>query len=91
MDKDKVENYNKSGKSRRKIFKLNEDDVLEILTEHLALENGFKTFASRGMLLGTLDKNFRAVVVIGDLDDDDVASLDLTSIDKDTKFNGTHT
>jgi hypothetical protein len=79
------------GKSqKRKIFKYNQDDILEILTEYLAEENGFDTFQSKAILMGSPGKDLRLIAVIGDLDDDDISNLDLEELDKEIDFNGSH-
>lgn len=76
--------------NKRKTFKFNEDDILEILTEYLAEENGFETFQSRAILLGTPGKDLRLISVIVDLENDDISKLDLEDIDNKIKFNGSH-
>lgn len=79
-----------SQSDNRKIFKYNEDDILEILSEYLAEENDFNTFQSRELLLGTPDKDLRLIAVVSDLEDDDIAKLDLEDIDKKMDYNGSH-
>ncbi|MGM0885261.1 MAG: hypothetical protein ACQEXQ_29990 [Bacillota bacterium] len=76
--------------NKRKTFKFNEDDILEILTEYLAEESGFGTFQSRAILLGTPGKDLRLISVIGDLEDDDISKLDLEDIDNKIEYNGSH-
>ncbi|MGF9977303.1 hypothetical protein [Viridibacillus arvi] len=76
--------------NKRKIFKYNEDDILEILSEYLSEENGFDTFYSRSIILGTPGKDLRLVAVIGDLDDINIAKLNLEEIEKESDYNGTH-
>ncbi|MCQ6276628.1 hypothetical protein JMM81_17075 [Bacillus sp. V3B] len=77
-------------KKKQKIFKYNQDDILEILTEHLAEEGGFDTFQSKAILLGTPDKDLRLITVIGELDDDGITDIDLDEIDKSMDYNGSH-
>src|SRR3989339_2184420 len=72
------------------LFKYNEDDILEILTEYLAEKNGFGTFSSRAMLLGTPNKDLRVIAVVGEIEDTSIGNLDLEDIDKEMSFNGTH-
>jgi len=79
-----------SQSEKRKIFKYNEDDILEILSEYLAGENGFNTFQSRTLLLGTPGKDLRLIAVVGELEDDDITNLDLEDIDKEMDYNGSH-
>lgn len=75
---------------KRKIFKYNEEDILEILSEYLAEENGFDTFQSRAILVGESNKNLRAIIVIGDSEDDEISKLNLENIDSNIGFNGSH-
>ena len=81
---------NKEILSKRKIFKYNEDDILEILSEYLAEENGFDTFQSRVVLIGEANKDLRLVAVIGELEDDDINNINLDEIDSKREFNGSH-
>lgn len=76
--------------NKRKTYKFNEDDILEILTEYLAEESGFETFRSRAILLGTPGKDLRLISVISDLEDDDISKLNLEDIDNKIEFNGSH-
>ncbi|MEH7073788.1 hypothetical protein [Neobacillus drentensis] len=79
-----------SVKDKRKVFKYNEDDILELLSEYLADENGFDTFRSKTILKGTPNKDLRLIAVIGELEDDNISKLDLDDIDKSIEFNGSH-
>ncbi|MEH7159354.1 hypothetical protein [Neobacillus drentensis] len=79
-----------SVKDKRKVFKYNEDDILELLSEYLAEENGFDTFRSKTILKGTPNKDLRLIAVIGELEDDNISKLDLDDIDKSIEFNGSH-
>ncbi|MEY9975195.1 hypothetical protein [Lysinibacillus sp. RC79] len=79
-----------SQNDKRKIFKYNEDDILEILSEYLGDETGFDTYQSTAMLLGTPGKDLRLVAVIGNGDDDDITKLNLEDIDNEIDYNGTH-
>lgn len=76
--------------SKRKIFKYNEDDILEILSEYLAEAYGFDTFQSNVILIGESNKNLRMIAVIGDLEDDDIRNIDLDKLDNEMEFNGSH-
>ncbi|QOR65954.1 hypothetical protein IM538_19445 [Cytobacillus suaedae] len=77
-------------KMKRKVYKYNQDDILEILTEHLAEEGGFETFQSKAIFLGTPGKDLRLITVVGELDDDDINEIDLDEIDKSMDYNGSH-
>jgi hypothetical protein len=70
--------------------KLNEDDVLEILTEYLAKESGYGTFNARAILLGTPCVDLRAIVIIGELEDESIDLMDLDKMDREIKYTGTH-
>lgn len=50
-----------SRSEKRKIFKCNELDIWEILSEYLVVENGFNTFQSSTLLLGTPGKDVRLI------------------------------
>lgn len=78
-----------TGKDRM-LFKYNEDDILEILSEHLAEVSGYEKFRSRAILLGKPDKDLRLLCVVGDLEDEEIDNIDLEELDKNMDFNGTH-
>lgn len=79
-----------ANKNERKIFKFNQDDILEILLEHLGEETEFGTYQSSGMLIGTPGKDLRLIAIIGDLDDMGINHLNLEEIEKEMDYNGTH-
>jgi hypothetical protein len=81
---------NRNQIKEKKIFKYNEDDILEIITEYLASENGFETFGTKAILLGTANKDLRVVVVISEFEDDSVNAMDLEQMDNEMNFNGSH-
>ena len=76
--------------SKRKIFKFNEDDILEILSEYLAEESGFDTYQSKVVLIGEPNKDLRMIAIIGELDDDDIEKLDIDKIDIELEYNDSH-
>ncbi|MDF2788860.1 MAG: enoyl-CoA hydratase/carnithine racemase [Neobacillus sp.] len=76
--------------SNRKIFKFNEDDILEILSEYLAEEHGINLFRSKIMLKGEANKDIRMIAVIGDLEDEEISKLNLDDIDEVMDYNGSH-
>ncbi|WP_233516698.1 hypothetical protein [Paenibacillus curdlanolyticus] len=87
----KEKNNKKSKYQEIKYIKYNQDDILEILTEALAKENGFGTFYSKAMLLGTLGKDLRLIAVIGELEDDEkIELINLNELDENMNYNGTH-
>lgn len=75
---------------KRKVFKYNEDDILEILSEYLAEEHGFDTFQSRAIILGTPGKDLRLIAVISDEDDNDITKLNLEDVDNEVDYSGSH-
>ena len=72
-----------------KYFKYNKDDILEILTEMIAKENGFGTFNSYSDLIIDDDKVF-FVGAIGKLEDNAVEKVDLNKLYHEMEYNGTH-
>jgi hypothetical protein len=73
-----------------KVFKYNEDDILEVLLEYLAEKNGFNLYSSKGILLGLPGKDLRLIAVLGDLEDETVDYFDLDEADQSMDYNGTH-
>lgn len=76
--------------SKVKLHKLNQDDLLEILTEFLAEGDGYGTFSSRAIIIGTPDVDLRAIVAVGDLGDENIKDISLEEIDRTMDFNGSH-
>lgn len=76
---------------KRKIFKLNEDDILDIVTEYLAGEYSYDTYQSMALITGDPGENLRVVAVIGDFDDEEMNQLDLEKLDQKIDYNGTIT
>lgn len=74
----------------RKLFKYSEDDILEILIEHLAQQNSYGTFNSKAKLIGKPGKDLRLIAVIGNMDDFDINKIDLDNLDEKLSFNGSH-
>ena len=72
-------------------FKYNQDDILEILTEYLAKENGYGTFYSKATVLGSPGVDLRFLVALGTLDEDEfVEKVDFEILDTNLDFNGSH-
>lgn len=72
------------------MIKLNEDDILEILTEHFAKQYGFNEFNARGIVIGESGNNLRFVAVVGESEDTSIQRINLTEIDEKIDFNGSH-
>ena len=70
-------------------FKYNKYDILEILTEFLAVENGFSTFSSNSNLIIDNGEIF-FVGVIGELEDKEVDNIELDKVYTKMEYNGTH-
>lgn len=73
----------------KKYFKYNKYDILEILTETLAVENGFGTFSSNSNLIIDNGEIF-FVGVIGELEDEEVDNIELDKVYSQMEYNGTH-
>jgi len=76
--------------TKQVVFKYNEDDLLEILTEHLAKENDFGEFCARAVIVGTPGKDLRMIAIIGDSEDDSIRSENLEELDEKMEYNGSH-
>lgn len=73
----------------RKQFKLNKDDILEIVIEALAQDYRFETFSARADLI-VEDGEVYFVGVIGEEDDHDVFEVNLDALYTEIEYNGTH-
>ena len=62
---------------------------MEILTEYLAVENGFGAFSSKSVILGKPGEDLRLIAVVGD-PDNDLEEYKPEDIDKSMNFNGDH-
>lgn len=76
--------------SKIELYKLNQDDILEILTEYLAQLNGLDTFSSKAIIIGTPNKDLRVITAVGELEEENLYSLDLEEVDRKIDFNGSH-
>jgi hypothetical protein len=81
--------HNKRKPKGTMLFKYNEDDILEILSEYLAEANGYGTFSSKAIIHGIPGIDLRLIAVIGDVDDD-LKEYSFEEIDKSMDFNGDH-
>lgn len=70
-----------------KFFKLNEDDILEIVSEYVAEKTGIKEFSSKSIALGTPLQDLRVIVAVSN---ESLSDIDLLSVDKEIEFNGEH-
>ncbi|MED3954657.1 hypothetical protein P4603_21440 [Priestia aryabhattai] len=76
--------------SKRKYFKYNEEDILEILSEYLYADCNSETIGSKAILLGEPGKDLRLVAVVGDGEDEKLYETDLEEVDQKIDFNGSH-
>ena len=76
--------------NKRKYFKYNEQDILEILSEYLHTNANSESINSQAILLGETAKDLRLVAVVGDSEDEELFETDLEEIDKKIDFNGSH-
>ena len=68
-------------------FKLNKDDILEIVSTFIAEKTGINEFTTKSIILGTSSEKLRMVVAVGD---SDLSDVNLEEIDKNIDFNGEH-
>jgi len=72
-----------------KYFKLDEDDILEILIEHF--QDQYSEFdCARGIIFGNPANDLRFVVVLGEDCDEIIREIDLKEVDKAIEYNGFH-
>lgn len=69
------------------LFKLNEDDILEIVSEYVAQKTDIKEFSSKSIALGTPSKDLRIIVAVSG---ESLSDIDLVSLDKEIEYNGEH-
>lgn len=69
------------------LFKLNEDDILEIVSEYVAEKTGIKEFWSKSIALGTPAKDLRIIVAVSS---ESLSHIDLVDVDKEIEYNGDH-
>lgn len=73
------------------IKKLNEDDILEILTEYLLEKEFMNCESSRSILLGAPGKDLRFICILGKEDvSSEIVKCDIMEIDKKYNYNGDH-
>ena len=69
------------------LFKLNEDDILEIVSEYVAEKTGIKEFSSKSIALGVPSKDLRVIVAVSN---ESLSDIDLFSVDEEIEYNGEH-
>ena len=74
---------------KRTYFKLNIDDVMEIVSEHLAEKSGYKTFGTNTRIFSD-EKNWNMIIVIGEVDDLEIHKINMNELNEKLEYNGTH-
>ena len=74
---------------KRKYFKLNIEDVIDIVTESLAISEGFDTFSTKSGVMSE-NGNWYLIVAVGEADDLKIGELDIAELGKSIEYNGTH-
>ena len=75
--------------SKIRYFKLNQDDIMEIVSEHIAARCQKRCFQTQSLLLGEPGKDLRMLIAVGKNND----HLDFDTfyeLDKTMPFNGDH-
>lgn len=65
-----------------KVFKYNQDDILEILIERLGEELELDSFLNNAVIVGTLGEDLRLIAAVGDEDNSNIGKLKLFGMDK---------
>lgn len=73
----------------RTYYKLNIDDVIEIVSDYLAENSGYKTFATNTRVFED-EGNWNMVIAIGEADDFEIHKIDMEELNKNIKYNGIH-
>lgn len=73
---------------KRQYFKLNEDDILGIVSDYLSTQVAFETFDSKLQFIENEQGDYRIIAAYGELEDEGIASLDFEKLDEELDFNG---
>ena len=73
--------------AKRQYFKLNEDDILGIVSDYLSTQVDFNTFNSRVSFVENEDNEYRIIAAYGELEDESIDEIDFEVLDKTLKFN----
>ena len=74
----------------KKVFKYNEDDILEFMTESLAAQLGFAEFSAKAIFMGEAGKDLRMVLVLGEAADETMEKVDTNALDIMIEYNGSY-
>ena len=70
-----------------KIFKLNEDDIMSLISKVVAEKMGFEEYSSKSLILGTVSQDLRLIIAVSP---NSVQNVDLIELDRNMEFNGEH-
>ena len=73
----------------RTYYKLNIDDVIEIVSDYLAENSGYKTFATNTRIFED-EENWNMVIAIGEAEDLEIHNINMEEINKSISYNGIH-
>lgn len=73
---------------KRQVFKLDEEDISEILISYLTENHVAEDFQYQAIstIIGTPGEDLRYVAVLGDTDDEDFPNVDLAEEDSQSEF-----
>ncbi len=74
---------------KRKFFKLNIDDVMEIVSEYLATSEGFECFSTNTKIVEENGKWYM-VIAIGNLEDKGIDYINMEELSQKIEYNGNH-
>lgn len=74
---------------KRTYYKLNEEDVMEIVSEYLAEQAGYKTFGTNTRIFSD-GESWNMVIAIGEADDMGIHRIDMEKLNSELEYNGTH-
>lgn len=74
--------------AKRQYFKLSEDDILGIVSDYLSTQVDFGTFNSKISFIENEERQYRMIAVYGELEDDEIDTVDFEKLDKELDFNG---
>ena len=66
---------------KRTYYKLNEEDVMEIVSEHLAEQAGYKTFGTNTRIFSD-GKSWNMVIAIGEAEDFEIHRMDMEKLNR---------
>ncbi len=73
---------------KHQYFKLNEDDILSIISDYLNKQVKFETYNSRLAFVENENNEYRILAAYGELEDKSIDEIDFEVLDKILPFNG---